>query len=83
MLYAKTDKDALTFTELASKKEFVEYVFNAMQQNQTRYIYNKKYGGLCVLTVSDGAYHHTALLDDDWYSYLVISDILYTQRGWI
>lgn len=82
MLYA-TDKDALSFTELRSKKEFVEYVFNAMQQNQTRYIYNKKYGGLCVLTVRDGAYHDTALLDDDWYSYLVISDILYTQRGWI
>ena len=83
MLYAKTDRDAVKYTELASKKEFVEYVFNAMQQNQTRYIYNAIYGGLCVLTISDGKYYNSALLDDDWYSYLVMSDILYSQRGWL
>lgn len=83
MLYAKKHRDATEFTSLKDKKEFVEYIFNALQQRDTRYIYTHKKGGLLVVYIHDGKYDATPYLDYDWYSYLVMSDILYSQRGWV
>jgi hypothetical protein len=79
MLYAKKNKDSHV-TELSTKKEFVDYVLNALQQRDTRYIYDDS---LLVVHIHDGVYDVTPYLDQDWHTYLVISDILYSQRGWI